>query len=393
MDITILGQGFNASNENSVGQQLIKFLERKDFHTFTGMSAFASPTGIIGLSKYILLAKKKFKSLNIIVGVDEKGTSKEALDAILALGINSYVFYQRSATIFHPKIYLFEGEKTSRLIVGSSNLTTRGLFTNVETSLLVSINNAIKAERKIVEDLKDYFKGIFDCDDPNLKKLTSKLIEDLVKANVVPTEAERRAIYAKSEKSENRETEILISRIFPKRATPKIPEEFRTASPALKKLKKTKTKAKGKTGARGNLVWTRRTLPASSVQAAGPTTNPTGGLRLVQDKFTIEGKVIDHTRYFRKTVFGNYTWKQIKTNPYVEVATVPFEITIKGKFIGEFDLEIRHKPSGEAGQHNYTTSISWGDIGETIRKEKLKGARLDLYAPRIKGNPFNIVIS
>lgn len=93
----------------------------------------------------------------------------------MALNIDAYVFYQPSITIFHPKIYLFEGADKSELIIGSSNLTSQGLFTNVEASLLVSIDNRVETDRKIVEQLKDYFKGIFDFTDPNLKKLSKKL--------------------------------------------------------------------------------------------------------------------------------------------------------------------------------------------------------------------------
>ncbi len=389
MDITILGQGFNTDTKNSVGHQLIKFLGQKNCHTFIGISAFASQAGVNGLSNRITSAKKNFKNLIIIVGVDQKGTSKEALEAILALGIKSYVFYQPSVTIFHPKIYLFEGDKTSTLIVGSSNLTAQGLFSNIETSILMDLDNSIEDDKKVVRDLKNYFKGIFDYKDPNLKKLTAKLIKDLVKAKVVPTEAERKAEQDKTEKPESKETENLISKIFPKRAIAKIPSEFRGTGNIAKK----KTKMTGKPASKGNLVWTRKILPASSVQAVGAGTAPTGGLRLVQDRFEIGGEIIDQTSYFRKTVFGKYRWKQVRTSPYVEVATVPFEVTIKRKFKGKFNLKIRHKPTGEAGQHNYTTSISWGDLGDTIRKAKLTGSRLDLYAPKGKGNSFSIVIS
>ena len=108
----------------------------------------------------------------------------EALEELLSLDINAYVFYQPSITIFHPKIYLFEGADKSELIIGSSNLTSQGLFTNVETSLLVSIDNSVETDRKIVKQLKNYFKGIFDFTDPNLKKLSKKIIAGLVKAKV-----------------------------------------------------------------------------------------------------------------------------------------------------------------------------------------------------------------
>lgn len=388
MNITLLGQGFEVTSQNSAGNKLIKFFADKDFHTFTGISAFASQAGIRGLSKHIKTAKKHLNIITIVTGIDQKGTSKEALEELLALNIDAYVFYQPSITIFHPKIYLFEGADKSALIIGSSNLTSQGLFTNVEASLLVSIDNSAEAERKIVEQLKDYFKGIFDFTDPNLKKLNKKIIADLVKAKIVPTETGRKTAQDKAEKDERTETENIITKIFPKRAIAKIPSEFRgTKKPTIKT-----TAATGSTSAKGKLVWTRKKLPSSSVQGGGSRTNPTGGLRLVQDDFISEGSKIDQTSYF-KNLFSKYTWKQVRTTPYVEAAKVPFEVTIKGVFHGQFDLEVRHKPSGEAGQHNYTTSISWGTVGSIISKANLTGSRLDLYAPKGKGKPFQIVIS
>lgn len=396
MDIILLGQGYEATSKYSVGHKLIEFLSQKSFHSFMGISAFASQVGISGFSKHIKAAKKHLRTITIVTGVDQKGTSKEALEALLKLDINAYVFYQPSITIFHPKIYLFEGEDKSELIIGSSNLTAQGLFTNVETSILVSIDNSIEADRKIVEQLKEYFKGIFDFSDPNLKKLSKKIIAELVKAKVVPTEAERKAAQDKAEKVERKETENIISRIFPKRTIAKIPSEFIGKRTASKKATVSKVETKeteiSKPSAKGKLVWTRKQLPSSSVQASGVGTNPTGGLRLVQDDFVVKGKKINQTKYFRDILFGKFNWKQIKKTPYVEVAIVPFEVTIKDKFVGKFDLEVRHKPSGEAGQHNYTTSISWGKLSETIRKAKLSGARLDLYAPKGNSKSFQINI-
>lgn len=392
MQIILLGQGYESISKNAVGKQLIKFLSQKDFHTFTGISAFSSQRGIIGLSKYIAQAKQYFKIITIITGVDEKGTSKEALESLIDLNINAYIHYHPSNSIFHPKIYLFEGEQKSELIVGSANLTTRGLFTNIETSLLISIDNKIETDRKIIEELKNYFKGIFDLTDPNLKLLTSKLIAELVNLNIVPTEAERRALYHKEGKTKSSYQKNIILKIFPKREIPKTPNEFSITRDTFKKTRPI-IKTYLNISPKGELLWTRKNLPASSVQSASAGTNPTGGLRLVQDNFVLNGAKIDQTSYFRNNIFGNFIWRQIRNSPFVEAATVTFDIVIKGKFIGKYELEIRHKPTGEAGQHNYTTSISWGEISETIRKANLTGKRLGLYAPKGRSKTYHIEIS
>ena len=148
MNIKLLGQGYEAASKLSVGNQLKKFLLQKDFHTFIGISAFASESGVTGLGKHILNANH-LKKVIIIVGVDKKGTSKEALEALVKMEINAYVFHDNSNAIFHPKIYLFEGKEKSELIIGSSNLTSFGLFSNVEASLLISIDNRLEEEKKL----------------------------------------------------------------------------------------------------------------------------------------------------------------------------------------------------------------------------------------------------
>ena len=90
MNITLLGQGFEAASELSVGKQLIKFFKDKGFHTFTGISAFTSLKGINGLSKHIIDSKKHLEIITIVTGVDQKVTSKEALEVLLNLNINSH---------------------------------------------------------------------------------------------------------------------------------------------------------------------------------------------------------------------------------------------------------------------------------------------------------------
>jgi HKD family nuclease len=396
MQITFLGQGYEATSRLSVGNYLIKFLADKNFKSFTGITAFTSLGGVNGLSNHLILAKEHLKkNITIITGVDLRGTSKEALEALLKLKIKAYVFYHPASPIFHPKIYLFESETRSELIIGSSNLTSQGLFTNVESSIHISIDNTLAADREIIEHLKEYFKSIFEHNDPNLQKLSIKVINDLVKAKLVPTEAERKRTQEKQDGIDNKKTNDIISKLFPKRELAKMPKEFRGT-----KTKKGDSKADSESIVvspigknKGELVWSLKKLPASSVQYSKDGTNPTGGLRLVQGRFEINGKRISQTTYFRNTLFGEYDWKEIRNSPFVEAAKVPFDITISGKHLGKHYLEVKHKPSGEAGQGNYTTSISWGELGDLIRDSNLVGSKLELYAPKGKSRTYKIIIS
>ena len=92
MKISFLGQGFEDKSVDAVGKHLMNFLAQNDFHSFTGISAFASESGVYGLAHYLNSARSNFKNLTLIVGVDLEGTSKEALEEILAININGYIF-------------------------------------------------------------------------------------------------------------------------------------------------------------------------------------------------------------------------------------------------------------------------------------------------------------
>jgi hypothetical protein len=146
---------------------------------------------------------------------------------------------------------------------------------------------------------------------------------------------------------------------------------------------------------KGKLLWRKENLPKSDVLQAGRKgTNVTGCLRLVQaDNVGEDGKPIDQTTYFRDQIFKKLTWQIIKTTPYEEGAEIKCYLKIDGKDIGVQTLKLRHKPSGEAGQDNYTTSLSWGAVKDEITKYDLTGKTLYLYAPPTnQDEPFYIEI-
>lgn len=381
MKVNFLGQGFEEMSADSVGNQLIKFFTDKGFHTFTGITAFTSLAAITGLSNLIKIAKEHLTNITIVTGIDQKGTSKEALEELLALDINAFVFYQPSITIFHPKIYLFEGNDKCELIIGSSNLTSQGLFTNVEASLHVSIDNSSVSDRKIIEQLKKYFNGIFDHSDPNLKKLNKELITELVKANVVPTEEERKEAQDKEEKAERKESENIISKIFPKRAIAKIPSEFRGTRKPTTKTTAATAAAVGSVSGKGELVWESEKLTERDLNIPkGSNTNPTGSMLFKKGKM----EDIDQRHYFRDTVFSSLKWKR-DTKPdtaHLERAVATFKIVIEGKNEGTFKLTITHNTRTDTRsyeQNNSMTQISWGDAKKVIAKDNLIGKSASLF--------------
>ena len=393
MKISFLGQGLSNSKA-SLGALLIEALSNKKFNTFICFVAFASSSGINGLSKYIKKAKKHMKVLRIFVGIDQKGTSKEALEALLKLKIDTRIYYTTSHIIFHPKIYLFAGDKDCCIILGSSNLTQPGLFQNIEASLLVEFDKSDVNGVSLLNQVYVYFDSFLKGKDRNIQILNKELIKRLYKYKIIPNEKERKKIQEKIKLSEKETKESVladIQKLFPSIKIQKPPKGFRKRKKAKRMLGT--TIMPGVIGNKGMLLWRKTKLPPSDVQYAKSGTNPTGGIRLTQADWVVNKKKIDWTKYFRNGLFGNFKWRVASISPKVEITKVSFNVEILGINKGKHKLEIRHKPSGEAGQGNYTTSLSWGKLSNIIQKQGLKGKTLFLYGPQQgKKEPFYIEI-
>lgn len=191
MDTIMIGQGYNLEKNTSVAKELIEQFESKRYDSFTCLVAFASYGGISALTPYILKEKDRGVKIRIILGVDQKGTSKDALEEVLSWGVDARIYHTRTFNIFHPKIYLFENTDIFTLIVGSNNLTEMGLVKNVECSLLVK---DIKSN-PVRKEFYEYWKGIVDGSEVNLYPITKKLIKDLFEDGIITSEYERRRRY------------------------------------------------------------------------------------------------------------------------------------------------------------------------------------------------------
>jgi HKD family nuclease len=406
MKSIFLGQGFEAISANAVGNYLIGYLNSEDFHSFTGISAFASEAGIFGLAGHIEHAKKNFTTLRLIVGIDQEGTSEEALKEITNLDIDSYIFYQSESPIFHPKIYLFEGSKNIRLIIGSSNLTARGLFTNVESSLLIEFDNDDLEGLTLLTELKAYYNSLFDLSDPNLFKIDSSTIADFIAKGIVPDEATRRRIYsAKAAPGNSITTTLPGGAIIPKRATARISNLFPAKSRgsgmasgdpripntgSISPIAPTRPTQINAASQQKMLVWQKLSLSQSDAQQVSSGTAVTANLKLSQARFRVDNVFIDQTTYFRNSIFNALTWVKTKpNNNSYEEAFCSFDITILGNPIGIQVLKLSHDPVRIAGQGNTPTWLHWGALLSTMQQTNITGKTLDLYQ---SGSAFFIEI-
>lgn len=234
METIIIGQGYNIEKDSSVGKELVKQFKSNIYDSFTCLVAFASYGGVSAITKYIKDGKAKGMKIRVILGVDQKATSKEALEEVLAWNVDARIYHTSSNNIFHPKVYLFENRDIFTLIVGSNNLTVTGLVQNIECSLL--IKDTIDPS-SVHDEFYQYWKGILDGTETHLYSLTQKLIDDLYKDKIITSEEQRSQRYdIGTDKKEGNKKEAIK---FKKAQIQKFPEDFRPKR--LVKIKQVKT--------------------------------------------------------------------------------------------------------------------------------------------------------
>ncbi len=107
MKSKIIGQGYNLEENTSAAKELIELFNSSKYDKFTCLVAFASYGGITALTPHILRAKSNDVKIKIILGVDQKCTSKEALEAVHSWDVEAYIYYTLNTNIFHPFPILF----------------------------------------------------------------------------------------------------------------------------------------------------------------------------------------------------------------------------------------------------------------------------------------------
>lgn len=146
-------------------------------------------------AKHIIREISKFArnaKVEIIVGIDHQGTSVEGLlDLLNAVGDEGrvVVFHNRLPFTFHPKVYLFKGEKEAEVAIGSGNLTQGGLYTNYEISVLHRLRLDEPAHREFLQSIERVLDEWADTYSGNAAILNQALIDALIHDGLIVEES------------------------------------------------------------------------------------------------------------------------------------------------------------------------------------------------------------
>jgi HKD family nuclease len=182
-----IGQGINDETDESAGNHICSLINNEVFTDMNFFVAFMRSKGLREMKPFIKKANREGRKLTVYVGIDEKITSKEALEMLLDLDVDAYI-YNSKRFIFHPKVYLFQGQLRNRIIVGSSNLTKTGLFFNVESSVLLDFTSEDKSGMKVLNQLTDYFAPLLDFSSEHLDRVTPEHIQYLLDNSLISIE-------------------------------------------------------------------------------------------------------------------------------------------------------------------------------------------------------------
>ena len=117
-------------------------LSSAKFSQFKLAVGFAKVGPLARLSRSIQEWRDAGKTIEGIFGIDQFGTSQQALKFALEKFHSVYITRAVSSrqSTFHPKIYIFSGDKDAVCFYGSHNLTVGGTETNFEGGVRIEFN-------------------------------------------------------------------------------------------------------------------------------------------------------------------------------------------------------------------------------------------------------------
>lgn len=342
--------------------------------------AWMKRSGLSRIANELGAFRKSGGHAEAIVGIDEGGATRQGLEDALLLFDDVRVFHDPARRTFHPKVYLAWGDQSAVVLVGSSNLTAGGLYSNYEASLLTETEFEDDGDMAFVQMMRSWFETIQADSDvclPLTQELLTKLVSDpryrigdesvrmgpsQAQDDGVTEDSSGNSVFGKS-KSEK------------KGGIPTVAKPSTSASATKTITKKPVVSGRGSTA--GGVAaapaithrWWKKMSPSDAQHPPNPNSAITGNLKLTQ-----AGHDIDHEQYFRNDLFAGQQWAGKPVAKGVrEEAIVPFEVTTMGTSRGTVPLKVDHADFRIAAQNNVPTWLHWGLLQPVLRANNWTG--------------------
>ena len=158
--------------------------------SFRLIVAYAKSGPLHRLRRHLVSWRSRGRTAEAILGVDQQGTSGEALALALTLFDTVYVT-QANGITFHPKIYLFTGDTFARVFVGSNNLTVGGTETNFEAAIDVKL--ALPADAPDLGAFESAWNDLLPSSCSATTRLTPLRLQEMLDRGTVLPEKEMRS--------------------------------------------------------------------------------------------------------------------------------------------------------------------------------------------------------
>lgn len=349
-----------------LGSMLSQFTGGR-FHTVV---AWAKSSGLSRIEDAVREFRAKGGRADMLLGLDANGATWEGLALALDVFDEVRVFHDPGARTFHPKLYIARATDHAAILIGSSNLTAGGLFTNYELGVSMQLDLLDDAERALLDQALEY-RQWFVADAQHCIRLTVEILDSWRQRPPTAIASERSGTYMAGSLSGGRggdgpfgaAVQGLPSVPSTKPGQPLAGGGLAAATTQGPSGHDTESPHVGEEGDPVTTVrrWTKK-LRRSDAQQPSLGSNPTGNLRL-----TKAGHPIDWRTFFRNDLLATAHWTAgiDGHGQTIERATIPI-VADMGGGQSTHHLAVSHAPHRESGQANHTTVLHWGSLMDTL---------------------------
>lgn len=183
-----------ATGEVRLLDELKACLASDEYDELNVCVAYARRRALVKLHPWLKEWRRSGKAVRAILGVDQRLTSRQALQYALETFNETYVtsvhgYRLRNDVTYHPKMYLFSGPTRAVAFVGSHNLTEGGLETNFEAGVRVDFLRP--ADEALYREAYDCWVSLLPPGCPYTRRLDGALLADLVATDRVCDDDEK----------------------------------------------------------------------------------------------------------------------------------------------------------------------------------------------------------